>query len=201
MKASWILHVVLASTLANAGTIEIHLSPPGSSPASGLSPLNEIIPPNSGGSGGTIDNGISLDTTSLTLSLAIGYGSAEGFADLTGPAFAWFLHGPATVFETAPVLFDLSPLHSFAADPAHGGTIVGSIILDHQEENDLLAGLDYVNIYTGLNPGGEIRAQLVPVINRGGVADSVSTIALLGFVSIGVVSLHRRFIKTSLPPP
>ena len=120
------------------------------------------------------------DTTSLTLSLALGYGSAAGFTDLTGPAYSWLLHGPATPAETAPVLFDLAPWHTFAADHAQGGSIFGSLQYTPAQAADLFAGLDYINIYTPNNPGGEIRGQLV-------VVPEPSVLALLALVGAGAL--------------
>src|SRR2546422_284821 len=74
-----------------------------------------------------------------------------------------YLHGPAPPDQTAPVLFDLASFHTFAPDHARGGTLAGSISLTAAQASDLMAGLDYINIYTPANPGGEIRGQLEPV--------------------------------------
>ena len=148
---------------ARAAVLDLDLSPPGTTPGVGLNPLNEVIPGFSSGSGNKMGSGITFNTTSLTLNLSIGYGSSAGFTDLTGPGFSWLLHGPAHSGETAPVLFDLGSFHTFAGDTARGGTIVGSLTYTPGQAADLLAGLDYINIYTPANLGGEIRGQLVPV--------------------------------------
>jgi hypothetical protein len=52
-----------------------------------------------------------------------------------------------------------------AGDPAKGGVIFGSVTFNPDSASNLLAGLTYVNIHTALNPGGEIRGQLVLVTN------------------------------------
>ena len=146
-----------ASCLGHATLIEFDISPSGSSPGSGLSPLNEVIPGPSSGSGGEISRGILFDTSAELLALNIGYGSAEGFSDLSGPAFSWMLHGPALTGETAPVMFDLGRFHSFAPDPIFGGRIVASLSLMPDQVADLLAGLTYINIYTPKSDSCRVR--------------------------------------------
>jgi len=89
---------------AQAQPLQFKLSPPGSSPATGLSPANEVpAVTNSLGAGGEILTGITFDTNTLTLSLAVGYGSALGFTNLTAPASAAHIHGPANETNTAGV--------------------------------------------------------------------------------------------------
>ncbi|HUR21745.1 MAG TPA: CHRD domain-containing protein [Vicinamibacterales bacterium] len=160
--------LLLLSTIAftQAAIVRFDLSPPGTDVAVGLSPSNEtggVI--NSTGSGNEISAGISFDTISSTLSLAIGYGSAAGFTDLTGPATGLHIHGPAGAGTNAGVLINLGPFHFVAANPAQGGVIVGSVAYPSNEIANLFAGLNYVNIHTATNPGGEIRGQLIPLAN------------------------------------
>jgi hypothetical protein len=168
MKTTLCLFLFLAgAALARSPVFEFDLSPPGTSAGVGLSPLNEVIFTPSMGSGNEIGMGITFDTNTLMLTLNLGYGSAGGFTDLTGPAFSWLLHGPALPSETAPVVFDLAALHTFAGDPARGGTISGSLALTPAQASDLFAGLDYINVYTPANLGGEIRGQLVLIPEPG----------------------------------
>ena len=185
--------LLLSTTLfSSAALIEFDISPPGTTPALALSPDNEVIPGSSSGSGNEIGTGIRFDTISMLLSFSIGYGSSAGFTDLTGPAFAFLLHGPASPTETAPVLFDLSPFHTFASDPTEGGTIIGSLTLSSQAASSLLQGLDYINIYTPANLGGEIRGQLVAVntsVPDSGPGMLLLTASLFG----GLLALHRRY--------
>ena len=142
--------------LAQADIIEFDLSP------LGLTPQNEVPPVvNSTGSGNEISGGIFFDTVTSTLSFAIGYGSASGFADLTGAATAAHIHAPAAIGATAPPLFDLASVHFPAAIPTKGGVIFGSVTYPAAEATSLLAGLNYVNIHTVANGGGEIRGQLI----------------------------------------
>ena len=160
--------IVLLSSIAfsQAAVYRFELSPAGTDAAVGLSPGNELpAVANSTGSGNKISGGISFDTANSTLTFAIGYGSAAGFSDLSGPATAMHIHAAAGAGTNAPPLFDLAGFHFVAANPAHGGVIIGSIVYPSTDVPNLFAGLDYVNIHTALNPNGEIRGQLVPVIN------------------------------------
>jgi CHRD domain/PEP-CTERM motif len=164
MRLAILASLILSSSLfGHAAIIEFDLSPPGTDSGIGLHPLNEVIPGTSDGSGNEIGAGISFDTGTRLLTLNIAYGSAFGFSDLTGPAFSWLLHGPSPLGETAPVLFNLQAFHTFAINPIQGGQIVGAVTLDATQEAGLLAGLNYINIYTPENPGGELRGQLVVV--------------------------------------
>jgi hypothetical protein len=159
--------LLLASLVAvQANPLQFKLSPPGSSPAPGLSPANEVpAVTNSSGSGGEILTGLSFDTNTLQLSLAVGYGTAFGFSNLTGIATAAHIHGPAGVTNAAGVLIDLAALHLRAGNPTQGGLIFGSVPYPPAAVSNLLAGLNYINIHTTNNPGGEIRGQLILVTN------------------------------------
>lgn len=88
------------------------------------------------------------------------------------------------------MLFDLSPLHTFAPDPARGGFLMGTLTLTPGQASDLLGGLDYINIYTPGNLGGEIRGQLVPVPEPTIFATAVAGILSFAFA--------RRFRRSSL---
>jgi hypothetical protein len=104
MKA--VCAVLLGAALSTQATI-IHfaLSPPGSDKAVGMSWMNEVPPPtNSSGTGGAISGGIVFDTSSNILHIAIGYGSAAGFSNLTGAAIAMHIHSPAGAGTNAGVL-------------------------------------------------------------------------------------------------
>lgn len=163
-----LLSVLLLLTIgyAKAAIIPFDLSPAGTDKAVGLSSSNEVDVIGSTGSGNEILGGITFDTTTRVLSLAVGYGSAAGFTDLTGPATAMHIHGPAGPGTNAPVLINLSTNHLPAADPAKGGVIFGGVSYTEAQAADLLAGLHYLNIHTVTNAGGEIRGQLIPVTNH-----------------------------------
>src|SRR5262252_2936977 len=97
------LAILTAAAAATAAEFTFDLSPPGADNAVGLSPLNETPPvTNSIGSGNEIAPGISFDTVTSNLNFSIGYGSASGFINLTGPAIGAQIHGPATTNASAP---------------------------------------------------------------------------------------------------
>jgi hypothetical protein len=161
MGFAFLLSAALSS---QAAIVYFDLSPAGTEAALGLSPSNQVPPAaNSTGSGNAISGGIALDTASDVLQVAIGYGSAAGFTDLTGAATAMHIHGPTGTGTNAGVLVSLVPYSFPAVDPTKGGVIYGNILIPTNVVSDLLAGLTYVNIHTALNPGGEIRGQLIPV--------------------------------------
>lgn len=164
--AATTMAIFLTASLAQAEIIEFDLSPAGTDTAVGLSPANEpALPVPSTGSGNEISGGITFDTTTSTLNFAMGYGSSAGFTNLTGVPSVMHIHGPATVGVNGPVLFNLAPVHFAAPNPAQGGVIFGSQLYTPEQAVSLLAGLNYVNIHTAQNPGGEIRGQLIPVAN------------------------------------
>lgn len=154
--------LLAAITVTQMAAVEFDLSPSGTDSATGLSPAN-VVPAvtNGNGSGDEISGGINFDPTNRVLNLAVGYGSAAGFSNLTAAATAVYLHGPATTGTTAVAVWDLSPFVFPANDPAQGGVVFGSMIVPTNDVPDLLAGLYYLNIYTAQNTNGEIRGQLV----------------------------------------
>jgi len=164
MKKSLVL-LLSAFTVSRAAIIPFDLSPPGSDAAVGLNPTNEVpAVTNSTGSGNEVSGGVYFDTDTMQLTFAIGYGSAAGFTDLSAPASALHIHGPAPVGVATNVLFGLGNYHFLAVNPSKGGVILGSIEYTAAQASDLLAGLHYINIHTTNNPGGEVRAQLIPVV-------------------------------------
>ena len=178
-----------------------------------------MVPPvlNSTGSGGAISGGLVFDSDTLTLTLAVGYGSAAGFTDLTGPATSLTLNGPATTNQNAAVLADLAPINFPAVNPAQGGVIFGNLAVPTNGVADLLAGLDYLTIATATNATGEIRGQLVPLLPTiscpepatvqcgSNVVLSVSVGSPAGYALAVVWSLNGMTLQTNLvpagPPP
>jgi hypothetical protein len=102
------------------------------------------------------------------LDFAVGYGSFAGFTDLTGAATAAHIHGPAGVDGVnSPVYNFFTELqHLPAPNPLQGGVIIGSLVLTNGTDvTNLMSGLFYINIHTATNPGGEVRGQLIPMLN------------------------------------
>jgi hypothetical protein len=159
------LALAIWAALPAWSAVLLDVSPPGTGAGVGLSPLNEFLAGGLGmggsGSGGEVGGGIFFDPATRALRIEVAYGSAGAFSDLSGPAFAWYLHGPSSADRVGPVMLNLGPWHQFAADPAQGGFLNGSVLLTQPQADALLAGLTYLNFYTPDFPGGEIRGQLV----------------------------------------
>ncbi len=158
-----LLTLFATGALVQAELVRFELGP------NGMNATNEVpaVTAASTGTGGIIESGIWFDTVTSNLSFVIGYGSAAGFQDLTGPATAAQLRGPADTAGTAPVLFDLGPQHFLNSDPARGGILRGMVHYEAPETvAALLGGSNYVNLATAANPSGEIRGQLTVFVNR-----------------------------------
>ena len=152
----------------------------------GLLPGNEpgaIV----GGTGGEIGAGIFYDDVANLLTVNnIGWGSSQGFTDLSSTASASHIHGPTAnnngsgFTQTAGVAITLTRSSSGVT----GGTFTNApILLSAAQETDLLNGKFYVNIHTGNNGGGELRGFLV--------ASPVPEPATTGLVAFGALALLR----------
>src|SRR5207249_570505 len=102
-----------------------------------------------GNSAGTGIGALSLEGSNLNYYIS--------FSGLSGPATAGHFHAPATPTNTAGVLIALSPPAAVA------GAFSGSVFLTLSQITNFINGLAYLNIHTSLNPGGEIRGQVVPL--------------------------------------
>lgn len=167
--------LVVAIFPANAAIIDFDLLGQG---GSGLLPSNEVptISSIGNGTGGEIDSGITYDTDLNRLSINVGWGSAQGFTDLSsnvGISSLGFPIGhihivtnPNDPFNSAgPVVFDLGNNSQPITFITNGlsGSITGFINLTDEQETTLFDSNYYINIHTINNPGGEIRGNLVPV--------------------------------------
>lgn len=162
MKTHFAFLTVVLALPASAAVLQFDLLGKG---GSGLLTTNENGSVTGGGSGGEIGGGISYDDVANNLTINVGWGSGNGFADLTGAANGSHIHGPtastgaAAFNENASVLFNLTRNDSSAA----GGFISTVVNLSTVQETELLGGRYYINIHTGTNGGGEIRGNLVLV--------------------------------------
>src|SRR5512136_2222542 len=94
--------LLCTAAICPAAVVPFGLSPIGSDVAVGLSPSNEVpAVTNSACSGGAVSGGLLFDTNTGVLRLTIGYGSAAGFMDLTGPATSFTIAGPAPTNQVA----------------------------------------------------------------------------------------------------
>jgi hypothetical protein len=144
----------------------------------------------SGGTGGEIGTGIRLDDlgdadpNTNTLKISVGWGSSQGFTDLSSAANNSHIHGPTAAnngsgfTQTAGVLFTLTRSSSLAT----GGTIIQDITtLTAANVTDLNNGKFYINIHTANNGGGELRGFIVPVPEPTTVSmAALGAMALLG---------------------
>ena len=152
----------------------------------GLLPGNEPAAP-AGGTGGEIGAGIFFDDSANTLTINVGWGSSQGFADLSSAANNSHIHGPTAAIngsgftQTAGVLFNLTR----SSNAITGGIITTApITLTAAQKTDLFNGKYYINLHTATNGGGEMRGFLVAVPEP--------TAALCGMVTLGVLTIRRR---------
>lgn len=166
-----------ASLAASAAVIQFDLAGVG---GPGLLATNEQPPATGGtpGTGGEIGAGISYDDASKVLTVNVGWGSGNGFTDLSGDATGAHIHGNADQTQTAGVIFGMGT--GLSPSASNGSISYTTPALDAQQEADLFDGLWYVNVHTAANGGGEIRGNLVPEPSA----------LLLG--AVGLAGLMRR---------
>jgi hypothetical protein len=78
------------------------------------------------------------------------------FTNLLAAASAGHIHGPAGPTNSASVIIP------FTVPAATSGSFSGTATLSSLQLYYMISGLTYANIHTGVNPGGEIRGQVVP---------------------------------------
>ena len=108
-----------------------------------LKASNEV-PPNDSTATGTAD--ATFDTESKAFS------ATATFAGLSGPVMGAHIHGPGELGANAGIMLRFESVES---------PIQLTATLTDAQAADLLAGKLYVNLHTELNPGGEIRGNLM----------------------------------------
>lgn len=127
--------VVMFAGAASAATVKFNAP---------LTAGAEVPPGKSAGSGQAT---AMLDTATHELTYDVSF---KGFAsDVT----AAHIHGPAEVGKNAGVVL---PLGNSPKDPIHG-----TVKLTPEQEQQLQAGMYYVNVHTKNNAGGAVRGQLM----------------------------------------
>lgn len=194
MKTILITVASIALTLqAGATIIQFDLQGTG---GFGLLNTNEPGSP-AGGTGGETGAGITYDDVTNLLDLInVGWGSSQGFTNLSSLATNSHLHGATTnpngngFTETAGVLVTMNR----STNAVTGGIFTNPLVdLDtvfggsaETREAELLAGRWYINIHTVNNPGGELRGFLVQAVPE------PSSLGLVALGLMGVASIRRR---------
>ncbi len=143
------------------------------------------------GSGGEIGAGISFNDSTNQLLLNLGWGTGNGFTNLTGNANGFHIHGatassaPASFNEDAGVIIALNTLPGFNASSTSGGLTNTTVTLTATQATQLFAGRLYINVHTPTNGGGEIRGNLVPV-------PEPTAATLLGLATIPMCMRRKR---------
>ena len=146
----------------------------------GLRTGNEI-PAASGNGSGNVLSGITYDTDLNLLTMDIGWGSGNGFNDLTGNVTVMHIHGPANINQNAGALINLHTLAGFNGSGTNG-SLNDSVTLTAGQESNLLAELLYINVHTSANGGGEIRGNLFVIPEPSSAGLLILGLALSGFV-------------------
>ena len=171
----------------NAAIIQFDLKGTG---GTGLLGGNENPGVAGGGSGGEIGSGISFNDVTLVLTIATGWGSGNGFTNLTGNATGGHLHGPTVSGGTAAwtqstgVKYVLDSLGGWNASASSGG-FNGTVTILAGDVAALENGQFYMNVHTATNGGGEIRGYLTMV-------PEPSVLGLLAFGAVALGSGWRR---------
>jgi hypothetical protein len=102
------------------------------------------VPPNTSPASGKAEAKLDTETRVLTWTVT--------YADLTGPALGAHFHGPVEPGKNAGIVLPFKTVQS---------PIEGTATLTENQAADLLAGRWYANIHTAVNPGGELRGQMM----------------------------------------
>lgn len=119
------------------------------------------------GTGGEVGQGIFYDIGTRLLTINIGWGSGQGFTNLTGNATVGHIHGPtnsggaASFTQNAGVRYGLDNLPGWNNSATNGG-FIGSVTINQNDVQALFDGRFYINIHTSANGPGEIRGNLIP---------------------------------------
>ncbi|QPF90303.1 CHRD domain-containing protein [Bradyrhizobium genosp. B] len=127
------LAITTAAT-ANAEVVKLQADLKGSSE----------VPPNNSAGSGKAEATFDTETKVLTYTVT--------FAGLSGPAMGAHFHGPVEAGKNAGIVLPFKTVQS---------PIQGTATLTDNQAADLLAGKWYANIHTAINPGGELRGQMI----------------------------------------
>ena len=142
---------------------------------------NENPSSNSTATGGEIGAGIFFDDITNILTVNVGWGSGNGFTDLTGPVTVAHIHQAPNALLTSngPVIINMDgATPGFNNSPTNGGWFGTTVVLTPAQEISLLQGVLYLNAHTALNGPGELRGNMVQIP----APASLSLLALAGLV-------------------
>lgn len=180
--------VLAAASAANAAIIQFDII---GKAGAGLLPGNENhVVSTALASGGEVLGGISFDDATNVLTVNFGFGSANGFGNLTGNATAAHIHGPtasggsASYTQNAGVRYGLDAIAGWNPSATGGGLTGATVAINPADVAALMDGRFYINVHTSANGPGEIRGNLVPIPEPAG--------AVLGMAAGSVLLLRRR---------
>lgn len=131
---------------------------------------------NAGAGTGALGTGVASGTLDDATNL---FSWNISWSGLTGPVTVAHFHGPALPIQNAGVQVNFGSISGLSSPS------IGSTNISGAQAADLLADLWYINIHTAVNPGGEIRGQvLVP-------EPSAGLLALLGLGALLAVGRRR----------
>ena len=130
------------------------------------------------------------------------------YRGMTSAITAAHIHGPSVSANSAGILFDLAPYHR--GPYSTQGVFGGSVTLTPAQIAALISGDLYMNLHTAVNPSGEIRGQLAPMVFKVSMSGAnevppVTTTAT-GFGYVGLVGkqislgLHYRDLTSAAGP-
>ena len=181
-----LLSLCLALAFASASPAAVVFFDLTGTGGSGLRTTNENPVVAGTATGGELLGGIEFDDVTRVLTIRAGWGTVNGFTDLTGSATAGHLHiAPAAnpLTGNGGVAIGLDNLPSWNATASAGG-VNGTVTVAAGDVAALLAGRFYMNVHTAANPGGELRGNLVVVPEP--------TASVFGLAALGLLSLRRR---------
>ena len=116
------------------------------------------------GSGGEVGLGVLYDDAINKLTINVGWGSGQGFTDLTGNVIAAHIHqSPTPAFtDSGGVIISLDgATPGFNNSGTNGGWTNTQVTLTDPQEAQLFLGTLYLNAHTSVNGQGEIRGNMI----------------------------------------